>query len=62
MSTNTAPRPTVDTPLYPAGDFLADSDGFLYAPTGEAVIIDGKHASIERTNAEADYWATHEGK
>ena len=46
MSTNTAPRPTVDTPLYPAGDFLADSDGFLYAPTGEAVIIDGKHASI----------------
>ena len=62
MSINTAPKPTADTPLYPAGDFLADADGFLYEPTGEAVIIDDKHASIQSTNAEADYWATHEFK
>lgn len=56
----TAPKPTVNTPLFPAGDFLADGDGYLYKPTGEAVIIDGEHATIASTNAEADRWAKHE--
>ena len=60
MSTNTAPKPSTDTPLYPAGDLRADVNGFLYESTGAAVIIDGNHASVESTNAEADYWATHE--
>ena len=46
-ATKTAPTPTPNTPLYPAGGYLADADGFLYEPTGQAVIIDGLHASIE---------------
>ena len=60
MSTKSAPKPSTDTPLFPAGDFLADAEGYLYEPTGEAVIIDGKHASMESTYAEADRWANHE--
>jgi hypothetical protein len=56
----TAPKPTVNTPLFLAGDFLADIDGYLYEPTGQAAIIDGEHATIASTNAEADRWAKHE--
>ena len=62
MSTTTArkaPQPTPETPLYPYGDYLADVDGFLYLPTGEPDILDGRHATIEAIEAEADYWATH---
>ena len=55
----TAPRPTPETPLFPYGDTLADSDGYLYDTNGAAVIIDGRHATIEVLEAEADYWATH---
>ncbi len=51
----TAPRPTPETPLYPYEDSLADADGYLYHSTGRAVILDGKHATIE---AEADEYAT----
>ncbi|WP_291825129.1 hypothetical protein [Candidatus Neomicrothrix sp.] len=43
--------------MVPAGGYLADADGFLYEPTGQAVIIDGRHASIESTNAEARQYA-----
>ena len=56
----TAPKPTIETPIFPAGDFLADVDGYLYEPTGDAVIIGGEHASVAGTNAEADRWAKHE--
>ena len=56
-ATKTAPTPTPNTPLYPAGGYLADADGFLYEPTGQAVIFDGRHASIESTNAEAREYA-----
>ena len=44
-STKTAPKPTPSNPLYPYGDMLADSDGRLYDPNGQAVIIDGRHAT-----------------
>ena len=60
MSARTAPKPTVETPLFPAGDFLADSDGYLYETTGAALIIDGKHATLQSAEAEADYWAQHD--
>ncbi len=63
MSTPTvrsAPKPTPESPLYPYGDTLADSDGYLYDTNGAAVIIDGRHATIAALEAEADYWATHE--
>ena len=56
----TAPKPTVNTPLFLAGAFLPDVDGYLYEPTGQAAIIDGEHATIASTNAEADRWAKHE--
>ena len=56
-ATKTAPTPTPSTPLYPAGGYLADADGFLYEPTGQGVIIDGRHASIESTDAEAREYA-----
>lgn len=46
MNTKTAPTPTPETPLYTYGDYLADTDGHLYEPTGTAVIVDGKHATI----------------
>ncbi|MGL4300833.1 MAG: hypothetical protein ACRCW4_17375 [Candidatus Neomicrothrix subdominans] len=53
-----APRPTPDTPLYPYGDYLADADGYLYKPTGEPDILDGKHATIAAIEAEANDYAT----
>ncbi len=33
---------------------LADSDGLLYDPNGQAVIIDGRHATTHALEAEAD--------
>ncbi len=48
-ATKTAPTPTPNTLLYPAGGYLADADEFLYEPTGQAVIIDGLHASIDES-------------
>lgn len=62
MSATTArkvPQPTPETPLYPYGDYLADVDGYLYLPTGEPDILDGRHATIEAIEAEADYWVIH---
>ena len=56
-----APRPTPDTPLYPYGDYLADADGYLYKPTGEPDILDGRHATIAAIEAEADDYATRLG-
>lgn len=49
-----APKPTPATPLYPYGDMLADADGLLYDPNGKAVIIDGRHATTQSLEAEAD--------
>lgn len=60
MSTRTAPKPTPATPLYPYGDLLADAEGYLYQPTGEPDILDGKHATIATVEAEADRYE-HEG-
>lgn len=54
MAIKTAPQPTTDTPLFPAGDYLADVDGYLYEPTGEALIIDRSHATIGSLNTETE--------
>ncbi|CCM65408.1 MULTISPECIES: hypothetical protein [Candidatus Neomicrothrix] len=59
MNTKTAPTPTPETPLYTYGDYLADTDGHLYEPTGTAVIVDGKHATIAAIEAEADEYTKH---
>lgn len=59
MSNKTAPTPTPETPLYTYGDYLADTDGHLYEPTGNAVILDGRHATIEVIEAEANEYAAH---
>ena len=58
MNSKTAPTPTPETPLYPYGDYLADTDGYLYEPTGRAVVVDGRHATTAAIDAEADEYAT----